>query len=529
MTVDPTVPASAPAVTHSTPWVARLGGLGGRTLAILAVLALIVAAADRSRIAADWSADRRFSLSDGLQKLLAEQHEPLELVSIWPEELDAAARPLSDGLRVMAGINPRITARHIDPVLHKPALADFAARYREAAAPAIYVVKPSAKRAFRIAVNARTRSVLQREVGGALTSLADPTPPTVAMFQGHGELTAGGGAEDGCDELTRALELAGFRVIAIDTASGGRVPPDAVLLIAGPRAALGRAGLTALDTHLTDGGSALVLADDRAPGDLAALLRRRGVLLGTAPDGLIAAMQSGEWAPVLTGDATPPARVLASLRHHFVGQESAFPHHNLLVDADHVNPTHPVSNAAASGGVALLSPWTTPVQVLQPGNFAGEPGRQLAAVFATLKTPPFVATPLLQTHTGDVWAKSRAEPLQAPDARAPALPLTWAIEHQSATTSATDGHGARLVVWGSRQAASDGVFAQGTFANATLLVDACRWLARRGAATGIPEAETSAFRLTASDGALFWIVALLVAIIPCACIGTAILTWWERR
>ena len=337
MTAEPlsSSPSTLVPPKHGAPWVARLGGLGGRTLAVLAVLVLIVAAADRSRIAADWSADRRFSLSDGLQKLLADQHEPIELVSIWPEEFDAVARPLADGLRVMAGTNPRITARHIDPVLHKPALAEFAARYREAAAPAIYVVKPATSRAFRIAVNARTRSVLQREVGGALTSLADPMPPTVAMLQGHGELTSGGGAEDGADEVTRALELAGFRVTAIDTASGGRVPPDAVLLIAGPRAALGRAGMTALDTHLTDGGSALVLADDRAPNDLAILLRRRGILLGTAPEGLAAAIQSGEWAGVLTATATPPARVLASMAHHFAGQESAFPHHNLLIDADH--------------------------------------------------------------------------------------------------------------------------------------------------------------------------------------------------
>ena len=493
------------------------------------MLVLIVAAADRSRITADWSADRRFSLSDGLKKLLADQRDPIELVSIWPEELDGVARPLADGLRVMAGVNPRLTARHIDPVLHKPALAEFAARYREAAAPAIYVVNPSAKRAFRISVNARTRSVLQREIGGALTSLADPAPATVAMLRGHGELTAGGGAEDGCDELTRTLELAGFRVIAVDTASGGRIPPDAVLLLAGPRAALGRTGMTALDTHLTDGGSALVLADDRAPSDLAALLRRRGVLLGAAPAGLAAAIQNGEWTAALTADSTPAARVLASMRHHFVGQESAFPHHNLLIDADHANPVHAVSSAAATGGLPLLSPWTTIVQVVQPTSFAGESGRQLAAAFAALKTPPFTATPLLQTYAGDVWAKTRAEPLQTPDANAPALPLAWAIEHLSASTSATDGHGARLVVWGSRQAASDGVLAQGTFANTTLLVDACRWLARRGAATGIPEAETSAFRLTASDRALFWIVALLVAIIPCACIGTAILTWWERR
>ena len=47
--------------------------------------------------------------------------------------------------------------------------------------------------------------------------------------------------------------------------------------------------------------------------------------------------------------------------------------------------------------------------------------------------------------------------------------------------------------------------------------------------TAIPEAETTAFRVDASDGVLLWLSAFLVAIIPCACLGVAILTWWERR
>ena len=139
--------------------------------------------------------------------------------------------------------------------------------------------------------------------------------------------------------------------------------------------------------------------------------------------------------------------------------------------------------------------------------------------------------PLLQSAPADAWTKARGDAFQVPDtlAKQSALPFAWAIESMQADASVRDDRGARLVVWGSRQAASDGVLGQGRFANADLLVDAARWLLRRERATAIPEAESSAFRVDATDGLLFWLSALLVAAIPCACIGIAILTWWDRR
>ena len=80
-----------------------------------------------------------------------------------------------------------------------------------------------------------------------------------------------------------------------------------------------------------------------------------------------------------------------------------------------------------------------------------------------------------------------------------------------------------------RQAASDGVLAQRQFANATLLIDAARWCLHRDRATAIPDAETKVFRVDASDTMLLWLAAFLIAIVPCVCIGVAILTWWDRR
>jgi ABC-type uncharacterized transport system involved in gliding motility auxiliary subunit len=171
------------------------------------------------------------------------------------------------------------------------------------------------------------------------------------------------------------------------------------------------------------------------------------------------------------------------------------------------------------------------MQVLQPGSFAPDIAKRLQATYATFGTVPFTALPLMQTAPSDAWTKGRADPLQAPDtlAEQKSLPLAWAIESVQANNSVRDDRGARLIVWGSRQAAADGMLVQRQFANADLLVDSARWLLRRERATSIPEAESTAFRVEASDSVLLWLSALLVAIIPCLCIGVAILTWWDRR
>jgi hypothetical protein len=111
----------------------------------------------------------------------------------------------------------------------------------------------------------------------------------------------------------------------------------------------------------------------------------------------------------------------------------------------------------------------------------------------------------------------------------PSFPLAWALSYAPAKESVREEQGARLVLWGSRQAASDAVLALDSFANQTLLVDLAKWAARREPVSGIPEAESAAFRVDCSDRAMSLLTALLIAIIPCCCIGGAILSWWERR
>ena len=146
-------------------------------------------------------------------------------------------------------------------------------------------------------------------------------------------------------------------------------------------------------------------------------------------------------------------------------------------------------------------------------------------------TPLFTPTPLLFTAPGDVWTKPRAAPLATPKGLAEADPrlVALAMEYEPADNSVRAGMGGRLIVWGSRQAACDAVLAQAQYANARFLSSCSEWLARRTAGSDIPEADIAAFQVRATDGGLLLVLGLLVAIMPCLCIGAAMLTWWDRR
>lgn len=514
----PSVP-SAPLVTAAANngfW-QRLGSLGGRTLVTLLVLIVLTAAADRSGLLVDWSADRRFTLSPRLTALLQAQTEAVELVGIWGGDDAERFSAITALVTRMGTVTPKVTFRRLDPELQKPLVTQFSERFKEVQPGTLYVTRGD--RAFTIGLTPATRLVLQREVGGALVTLAEHDLQPAYLMQGHGELRPGAGPNDGANLLARSLALAGFQVTPLDGSTSQQPAPSGVLVVAGPTGSLGERDLKQLGQHLQDGGGALILADDRAPDDLVRWLRRRGVFIGNVgPQGDPGA------------DTGNPSLITVSLRRHFVGQEAEFPHHNLLLDGPLLNPTQPITQPLLAAGIPVLSPWTSPVFPVMPDP-TSDNGQVLKERYRSLGTQPFMAEPLLRSMPADAWAKPRAQALATPgelDQR-PSVPLACAIEYQPAADSVRANVGGRLVVWGSRQAASDAVLAQSNFANEQLLRSASTWLARRTAATDIPEAEIASFQVNASDGGLFAVLGLLLAAVPCVCLGVAMLTWWDRR
>ena len=495
----------------------RLGSLGGRTLVTLLVLFVLTAAADRSGLLVDWSADRRFTLSPRLTALLQAQTEPVELVGIWSSDDAERFAAITALVTRMGTVTPKVTFRRLDPELQKPLVTQFSERFKEAQPGTLYVTR--GERAFTIGLTPATRLVLQREVGGALVTLAEHDLQPAYLLQGHGELRADAGPNDGANLLARSLALAGFQVTPLDGSSAQQPSPSGVLVVAGPTGALGERDLKQLGQHLQDGGGMLILADDRAPDDVVRWLRRRGIFIGdVGPHG-----DPGS-------DMGNPGLITVSLRRHFVGQETEFPHHNLLLDGPLLNPAQPITEPLLAAGIPLLSPWTSPIFPVLPDTQTAN-GQALAQRYRSLGTQPFMAEPLLRSMAADAWAKPRSQALATPSelGNHPSIPLACAIEYQPAADSVRANVGGRLVVWGSRQAASDAVLAQTNFANEQFLRSATTWLARRTAATDIPEAEVAAFQVNASDGGLFAVLGLLLAAVPCVCLGVAMLTWWDRR
>jgi len=500
----------------STRWWRRLGVVGGPTLVALLLSVLGVAAGTRAGASLDLSADRRFSISPALARQLASETEPIEFISIWEDGLDSTLAPISDAARIMAAAAPRGTWRRIDPLRHRPMLADFTSRHGEAGAPALWVLRGGS--GSRIPLDRATRLTLQRDVAGTLLTLADPDPPRFLALQGHGELRPDGRNDDGCAGLLATITGLGLRCHTVDDSSPAARPGDIVAVL-GPTAPLGQGNLARLEAHLRDGGGVLVMADDRAPSDLGRWLLQRGLVHGASVP--VALYEKGDLQAARAPEAPlMPSRHLVSLANHVAGADRELPHQNLLLRGpQQLNPQHPLTGRLLDGGLQLLSPFTTACEALPATAMPPEPAAGYQPV------------PLLMSAPADVWERRRGEPLQVAAGleQAEARTLAWAISYGAAADAATAGRGGRMVVWGSRQAAADASTGQAAFANGQFIASASRWLAHREAPPDVPQAELRAFQIDLSDRALEILVAVLAILLPVSCIGGALLAWLEQR
>jgi hypothetical protein len=180
--------------------------------------------------------------------------------------------------------------------------------------------------------------------------------------------------------------------------------------------------------------------------------------------------------------------------------------------------------------VFVLSPRTCEVERFTP-QWLADKDAELAKRFAASGLAPRSATLLLSTAPGDAWTQPLAPMLRAPQGleQADARALAWALEYPPSAGSVREGEGARIIAWGSREAASDGVLAQAGFANADLLRDMAGWLSRRTAPNDIPPTRLIAYQAALSDRALWLLLGVLVGVVPCVLLGGAMLTWWDRR
>jgi hypothetical protein len=519
-----------------------LGRIGTRSLLLLLACGLAVAVAHRLDLRLDWSAAHRFTVAPELQRILDTEESPVELVAVWPQVGDEGrgdlGREVIHACRQISTSAPRTTFTHLDRD-DQAERDDFARRSgEERLVDGTLYVRREGRRAFRIPLTPVLPRFLQREVGGALLALRRERATPAYLLQGHGELRPGGGALDGADGLAQRLVHAGFAVEWLDEPRLqrlGRVPDDGILVIPGPTAPIPDGTLDMFRRHLADGGSAALFVDDRLPVKLALLLRLRGVLVGPGFPEDFPETADGIFDP------TRPWQPLGIV----VSEQAVGKSFDRLLVADnrssYLANQHPVIRKTQASGGTLLCPRATRVEVLPPRFLALRlgvaPDQQAAAIdgfaqrYAAVGTTPFTGLDLFGFKPGQAWLVSDLRQFLEPPANLAAWPpfaLAWAVEYARSADSVGE-RGGRLLVWGSRQAVADGTLATEGFANETVLTDGCRWLADIGGDNLVPPAATRAFGLRTSRGTFNLLMALYAAVIPCLCIGAAIICWLERR
>lgn len=480
-----------------------LAGLGGKSLAMAAALALLVLAADRSGLRWDCSPDARFSVHPVLAELLAGLTEPVEVVGVWSHDAgDPLTGYVSSQLDGLTAVAPLLSWRHLDPELDRPEVEALRQRLGRAAPGFLHIVRGGRNRL--LPVTGDLRYTLQRRLGGTIAALGAGDEVPVYVPQGHGELALTPG---GLAQLADRLSLGGMRVVPLSPSAltqtyGDRLPGDGVLLLAGPGADLGPALRGTIDRYWREGGPTLLLIDDRCPPDLRELLAR--------------------WC------LHPTPTVLHSLERSQPGDDRAL--HRLRLDPEFgIIPSPATAQARRDErGRPIISPRSVHLARVMVEEM---PDAERHAFLADGHIPPIHDQVHLAVPGEAVWLAG-ADDRRVADAQgsAAAQGFPVAVLARTVTYRAPDAaRDTRLTVWGSREAAADAWGSESAYANLMLLADLVADLAGREASLPIPEQEWRAFEIGTDEGGLNIVWALLVALMPSVCVGIAVLAWWERR
>ena len=241
-----------------------LGALGGKTGIILLACILLIAVSERIDLRLDFSASQSFSVDPELQKIVAgldaEDGVDIEIIGMWAKSGNGEEPWMADigpmverRCKLIARQSERLTWKHIDTELDQPRFEAFAQKYGIAATSNLYVVRSDRDRPFRIPLSSLSPDLLQRELGGALLSLASTQLPVLYCLQGHGELTPqAASTQDSCGAFLRRAELAGYQIALLDDARLerlGQIPTGGVLVVLGPTAPLGLPTLQMIERY----------------------------------------------------------------------------------------------------------------------------------------------------------------------------------------------------------------------------------------------------------------------------------------
>jgi ABC-type uncharacterized transport system involved in gliding motility auxiliary subunit len=381
--------------------------------------------------------------------------------------------PVRDLLSRYAYNNPKLQFELIDPD-RQPELAD---RYHV-----------TAYNTLRFEYGKESATITQpteENITNAIIKVTRTSRKTICVIEGHGEPDI----DDiqnarGLANLKQSLTNENYEVKKVLLASMATVPDDcSVVIVAGPEKPLVQNELTALETHLNNGGHLLLLLPPRDGNEIQPLLARFGVKLGNdvVVDQVLRLFQG-------------PALGLSPLVNTYGAHE---------ITRDFKQRT--------------VFPMTRSVRA----DAAGKKGLLAAEL---VKTSP---SSWAETDLDGIFQRSEATLDAGTDTKGPVSVAVAVDANLKEMEGGKDGH-ARLVVYGSIEFAGNREV-DGTYYNRDLLLNTVGWLTGQADLLSIRPRKVRASRaqFTAEQGTVIFYLSVLV--IPEVLLVAGITVWWRRE
>lgn len=424
----------------------------------------------------DLTAARRFTLSDQTVKILNQLDLDVKITAFLPStQEDAFTRGAKDLLRQYQRRTSRITLEIIDPELNPGAAQQFAIQ-------SYTTIFQAGDR------KEKTTGLTEQDFTSSLLKLSRTEKKKVYFLQGHQERDPTSSQQNGYNSASEALKRENYLVESLSLLTTQTVPADAaVLVIAGPRAALLEAEVKAISDYLNRGGHVFYLAELRQDAGLTALM--------------------DSW--------------YVQIDDNFVVDQGR----NLMGDALSPAPVPQVGHRISTSLTDVIMPGTRSLAV-KPGagsDFAIAP--VLRTTNRSWGETNFTVSPRLDSGEDKpgplpvAIAVNKTDPVQGINPGAPPVPTP------AAGTQTPKG---RLVVSGNVEFASNALFTQ-VPGNRDFFVNSVNWLAEDEDLISIRAEPGGAPPVVMTNQSLVLVFWTTVIFIPLSVLLVGGTVWWQRR
>lgn len=481
---------------------AAAGILSGSVVAALAIFLLVNWLGFRHWHRGDWTKAKLYELSETTRKVVKNLKAPVEVTVFMTRDarLFSATQEL---LTRYQALSPEVHVEYLDPRRNMARAQSLVNEYQVRQNTVVfksgerkkYVTEDQIADFDFSGVPGQGGSVKSLKGEAAFTSallaVTSQKSPKIYFAAGHGEKSLDESGDQGLSQVKDLLAKDNDSAESWPSLGKSAVPGDAdLVVVAGPKTAFLAAEASALDHYLAAGGHVMLLLDPVIP--------KPG---GPTPDfGLSDLLKA--WGVTLDDDiVVDPGNALP-----FMGAETVY--------ANHFG-SHEIVNPLASARMAVVLPLARSVRPTTTAH-AG-----------------FSATPLLET-TSDGWGETDLQHLSAvkKDAADVAGPVALgvAVSRSDAGKSAgaaDPASGARMIVFGNSEFASNGDLA--SVSNANLVLNAIHWLVGSESLIGIAPKTPEQTTLTIPSSKLRKIGILSLLGIPGLAIVAGLFVWMKRR